>query len=805
MKATSGSLSLIGQGILLSLFLTGAFRLKAETFHTSFLVGDSAQAVWNDRDKTISPGIYDVDIYINEAWYGNQPLKVAENNQLYLAGESLKTLPLDPEKSRCESRSWLPVNCLLHGGKARFATSALQLKLTIPQAWVKERDRRWLAPELWDSGINGAWASYNFNYYHSRRKDNGINTDSLYLNLNSGLNIAGWQFIDNSNLLKNSGKTSWNTSARYIERALPALRSILRVGESYVDSPRFDSIRFSGVTLKQEPRMYPDTWRTYMPVIRGQALSNAVVKIWQNETLLRQLTVPPGPFEIDDLMPAGSRSELVVEVINAGGETERFVVPYSSVSDMLRKGTTAWTAHAGKVQISGLDYHPAFVQGEVSKGINNNLTLYGGAILSEAYSSLLLGGAFSFSRLGSFSAYLDMAQARLKREEQSRGQRWQLSWSRYFPTRTNLTLATWYYNSSDYLSFYDAVAQRKMSGNRAKSRESVSVILDQTLPEGWGRLALDGLWRQYRSDTPAIRQYSLTLSNNYRRASWSLAARRNYYDYADSGRKSYSENRLDWSLSVPFSLFASNASATLRSSLKEGRFTGLEAGLNSAIDKVDYSLSFSHDREGQTSGAGLYSAWRSPWARLSGNYSQASAWRQAGGGVSGSLVLWRGGVLASGASGDTFAILDAPGITGATVNGNSSVKTNSSGRVLVASVAPYRINRFRLAEGENGELLGNTAQVAPWAGSISYLKYKTDTRRVFTFRALQPDGRPLPFGATVSTPDSKPLGYVSQGSLLYLKADRLPDTLVVELVTDKGAKRCHIHRPAMEGDNLCTD
>lgn len=805
MKATSGSLSLIGQGILLSGGLVAAMvsSVKAETFHTSLMVGDSARAAWNERQTTISPDVYEVEIFINGVWRGNAPLKVAENNLLYLKASTLKTLPIDYRDGGCRDDLWLPVTCLLHGGKVRFDTGSLQLKLTIPQAWIKEKDRHWPSPDQWDAGINGAFASYNVNYYHSQRDDGVQNTDNLYFNLTSGVNIASVQFIDNSSFIKSAGESSWNNYARYIERAFPELRSVLRVGESYTDSRRFENLRLRGVTLKQEPRMYPDAYRTYMPSIRGQAQSNAVVKIWQNETLLRQLTVPPGPFEIDDLMPGGSRSDLAVEIINAGGQTERFTVPYSSVTDMLRKGSMEWQAFAGTVQAKGLDAHPAFIQAEAARGISNTLTLYGGTILSADYRSLLLGGALSFPRTGSFSTNLELTDARLPREDNTRGQRWQLAWSRYFPTRTNLTLATWYYHSPDYFTFYEAMAWKKGRDNQARSRQSLSVMLNQTLPEGWGRLTLDGLWRQFRSDTPAVQQYSLTLSNLYRRASWSLSLRRNHYDSVSGTEKGYRENRIDWSLSVPFSLFDHNASATLRSSLKEGRLSSINTGLNGSFGEADYSLNFSHDRDGQAANAGAWGVWRAPWARLSGNYSQGTAFRQAGGGVSGSMVFWREGLLASRDSGSTFVILDAPGIANATVNGNRKIKTNRSGKALISSAAPYRINRFRLAEGENGELQGNIAQIAPWAGSIGYLRYKTDTRRVFTFAARQSDGQPLPFGAEVSTPDQQLLGYVSQGSLLYLKADRLPDVAIVELQTEQGREICRIQSPKPEGMNLC--
>lgn len=823
---------LLSQAIL-TVFISGGIMsllmCKAEAtarFNTSLMAGNSALADWNNSEKRLSPGIYDLDIYVNGEWRGTFPVWVADSHTFAVQHAAITALSVKPLPKGSEERDWTDLSALLYGGSVSLNTGLLRLNLTIPQAYVIAQPRRWVAPERWNPGINGAYTNYHLSYYHAERKDGFGSADNIFLTLKSGLNLAAWQLSDNSNFLRNrKNKGSWSNNSRYIERALPSYRSLIRVGDGYTNSPLFDNLRFRGVTLKQEARMYPDAYRTYMPVIRGTAVSNAVVKVYQNSTLLYQINVPPGPFEITDLMPSGARNDLTVEVDNSDGSLERFIVPYSTASDMLRMGSAEWLVTAGNVQIHGVDYHPGFLQGNAAWGVNNYLTGYGGVTLARDYQSLQLGSAISVPLLGSFSGSVDVASAEPQEGGTRHGQRLKLSWSRYFPGDLNLTLASWYYHTSDYYSFYDAVQTRAISQHKTatthwkRNRQTFSANLDQTLAEGWGRVALSGFWRQYWNSEQSSRQFSLTWSNTFHHANWSLALRRNFYhlDSMDSrdeydeqhygNHRSYDERRIDLAVNLPFALSGKRTGLTLRSSMKQGKYNGIQTGINGTTSRVDYNLNYSEDRSEDTAAVGWWSTWRTPYARVNHNFSQASHYRQIGGGVSGSALIWREGLLTSASTGNTFAILDAPGIVGATVNGNADNKTNRQGRALIPSATPYKMNSFRLEQGDAGndwaELKGNIGFVAPWAGSISYLRYQTDTRKVFVMPARFENGEPLPFGTDITDVAGEPLGYVAQGSKLYIKADQLPEWLVIRLSDGQMRKSCRIHHPTAEGKNSC--
>lgn len=804
--------------------------VRAEEFNTSFLKGNIASVDWNTT-RQMSPGLYELDVYINKEWRGKFTLKLSNDNRWHIDRDAALAMGVaDTErvlKALPKNEQWCAVSLLTHGGEEKLNSGQLRLDLIIPQAYVIKKDSHWIAPSQWDEGIGGLYTSYNFSYYHSWRKDGLKDIDNIFLTMNSGLNIATWHLIDKSVFRKDStlGNGYWSNNERYLERAVPGIHSVIRLGDSYTDSPWFDNIRFRGMTLKQELRMYPDTYQTYMPVIRGVAHSNATVRVYQNGDPIHQVNVPQGAFEINDLMPTGSRSDMTVIVENADGSRESFTVPYSTVTDMLRTGTSEWLLNLGKAEIRNVKYHPEFLQGSFSHGLDNYLTLYGGSTLSEKYQSFMGGAAFSIPHAGSLSANIDMANSSPGDGEKYSGQRYKLSWSRYFYTRTNLTLATYYYNTHNYLSFYDTVRTNSFIKDGYEldryhlSKQTYSVNLEQYFGEDLGRLALQGYWRSYWNSAQKNNEYSLRYSNTWRDITYSLTASRQHYEYSrDSDTAAYneanygqrykkqSESRLDFSVTIPLTLFDTNTSITSSMTLRDKKYSSSTVGLSGATQSVDYNVNFTdnHDSSYQTSGA--YMSWRNPWSKITGSYTESTDYRQAGLGSSGTLLLWRDGLLASGQTGNTFVILDAPGVADAVANGNPALRTNHRGQALVPSASAYRMNNFRLDESSSSqaELLGNVGRTAPWFGGISYVRYQTDQRKVFTYRGAMSDGQHFPFGATVLDKNGQETGYVAQGSTLYVKAESSPGPLYIRFSDrDGNLRRCVITLPSEEQKNVC--
>ncbi|TQI77792.1 outer membrane usher protein [Serratia fonticola] len=824
--------SLLVHSVGLALCTFGAY---GETFNSSLLVGNSADMDWSNTKLVMTPGPYDLDVYVNSVWRGKFSLIVANDDKgtLQIKREDVPLLDIQELDAQLKKNSadLINVNTLLHGGKSKLVPGELRLDLEVPQAFVATKNRNWVAPQKWDQGINGIYTNYNVNYYNFHGLTQGYtDSDNLYLSLNSGLNLYGWHLLDNSAWMRYSsmGQGYWINTTRYVEKPIAAIGSVMRLGRSYTTSDYFDTVRFRGLTLNKSRQMMPDSERVYMPVISGIATSSATVSVFQDGHIIHQITVPPGPFAIRDLMPTGSRGDLSVEVKNSSGNVERFVVPFSSIPDMLRPGTSDYQFNVGEVDMRGVDDHSTFAQVSYSRGINNYVTASAGGIWNNDYQSLLLGGAVSLPYAGSLSASVEESQYRLPNDGRRHGEKYSLSWSKYFPTRTNVSLASYYYRTQDYASFSDFILTKSnikdyggTGTSTVNSKQAFSATISQPLAEGFGRLSLSAYWRDYWRGQKSSKQYNLTWSNAINSVNYSVSLRRSevtqsYYDYETNYEgdmvsalrsRGNTENNLYFSVTVPMSIFGSGGSISSHASVQNGKYSSSDVSLSGSASDVDYSLMLTHDSDGNSRSTDFYTSWKNSYTNLNSGLTMAREYRQASLGASGNILAWGGGVLTSPNNGRNFVILEAPGVENAVVNGDTSTRTNGKGIALVTSATPYRQNNFHLeqdgTESSDVDLQGNLLNVAPYEGSITYLKYKTDTRKLFTLNAQAADGSQLPFGAFVTGMNNEELGYVAQGSQIFIKSDQMPEKISVNISKGKVKKTCVISHPTEQNLNTC--
>lgn len=804
----------------------------AEDFNNSLLVGNSANMDWNNKAVVMTPGEYDFDVYINDDWKGKYTFIVENDNEGTLKikisdARMLDIRELEPVLTR-EQGAYINVDKILHGGSRSLKPGEMRVNLEVPQAYVTRTERNWVSPEKWDTGINGAYTNYNLSYYNFRGKTAGYtDSDNVYLSLNSGLNLLGWHLIDNSSYSRSSSGESgkWRNSTRYIERPFAAISAIVRLGDAYTSSEYFDSVRFRGLTVNKSQQMLPDSQRVYMPVVTGVASSSAVVRVLQDGNVIYQITVPPGPFAIRDLMPTGSRNELHVEVKNSGGQVETFIVPFSSMPGMLRPGTSDYRFNMGEVNMRNSNDNSKFVQYSYTYGVNNYTSVFAGLTLNSDYTSWLAGSTVSLPYVGSFSGTMEQARYQLPGVDKQSGEKYSVSWSKYFETKTNVTLASYYYRTQDYASFSDYIATREnldqygYTSTTRNSKQAFSASVSQTLPGDFGKLTLTGYWRDYWNNQRSNRQYNLTYSNNYKDITYSLSLRRteytqSYYDTDYDGdevsnlRKNKSaDESVYFSLTVPMSIFDTHATVSSRTTIEKGKYASSDVSLSGEMKDVSYSMVLTNDNDAKSRSADLYASWDNSYSSLSAGMTEATDYRQLSLGASGNILAWPSGVLASGTTGRNFVIIDAPGLSNAVVNGNTAVRTNAKGQALSTSAVAYRQNHYRLdpdgTQDSSVDLLGNIEYIAPYEGSITYLKYKTDTRKTFTLNIMRPGNEALPFGAAVTDANGNLLGYVSQGSQVYLKADTLPKILKVNVSSKKHKQFCAVEAPAENSVNTC--
>lgn len=793
--------------------LFGIAKSWGVNFDTSLLAGDSAKSDLSRfyEEQSMPAGIQDMDAYINGDWKGRYAFVFTDqHNTILISKTDAALLGIKLPETTEETQDYT-LEQLVQGGSYDVDVSTLSIKMTIPQSFLLRTEVGYVPPESWESGIPAAMLSYNATYYKTNNKNGDkSSSDDIYAGFESGINLSSWQFRDSSSVRKHAGSSlKWDNNTRYLRKALPLYKSNFVAGDFYSQGTLFDSVRVRGVSLASDINMRPTSQQGFAPIVRGVAQTNALVKVMQNGSVVYQENVPPGQFTLNNIQPTGSAGDLLVIVKEANGQEQSFTVPFSAVPGMLKEGVSNYALLAGKVNQESGHYQPEFIQGTVEYGFNNLITGYAGSIASEDYQAYLLGTGWNLP-IGAVSVDVTHANTKLPNETY-RGQSMRVSYSKFLDTTaTNFTLAAYRYSTKGYYSFSDSIhahegyrfyqdaldkqAQESRPNQEAPSfdmstwdsmrgarpKNTFTINLNQRLPENWGTTYISGSQRDYWSTTPTTREYQLGYSNSYANISYSISASR-----VRDG-KGKEENRYYLSASLPMSLFDNNVWISTGLTATDSHYQQSTVSLSGTAleaNRLSYSLSGSNQQGGQNM-ASANLAYRSNISTVGSSISESNDYRQTGLSTRGSLVAIPWDVLASNEIGNTMTIVQAPQAQGLMVNGDQSIVTNKEGFALVPYATPYRKNSIILSNTENvqgAEVIGNIANSAPIEGSVSLVKFKTDTRSSWVSRAFQKGGKALPFGAEITDLNGNALGYVGQASVLYLKAETFPQNAIIQL------------------------
>jgi outer membrane usher protein len=402
------------------------------------------------RPNTLLPGTYKLDTYLNKHFLGNFKVEVTNDNA------SVKTcLPLDLlqqigfKKLNFDAKT--PIKCyalseISPESSAKVDNSTLKLYLTVPQILLDLKPQGYVNPDSYDTGSNIGFVNYLANYYHVNFNGNQKNLDSVWLSLQGGINLASWQYRQQSNLTWNqAGGEKWQTSNRYVQRPIVSLESQLMAGQLVTNGVFLSGMSYTGINLHSSDAMLPDSQRGYAPIITGIANSNATVTVSQNGQSIYQTTVPPGAFTISDLYPTSFSGDLTVTIKEANGSEKSFAVPYSSLPESIRPGLSRYNLAVGKTRDTVKKAN--FVDLVYQRGLSNTISSNQAIRVAPNYVATMLGGVYS-SPLGSIG--LDGTFSRATLADNSRKQGWMahISWSKVLETSgTSITLAGYRYSS----------------------------------------------------------------------------------------------------------------------------------------------------------------------------------------------------------------------------------------------------------------------------------------------------------------------------------------------------------------------
>lgn len=146
-------------------------------------------------------------------------------------------------------------------------------------------------------------------------------------------------------------------------------------------------------------------------------------------------------------------------------------------------------------------------------------------------------------------------------------------------------------------------------------------------------------------------------SNAYHSVNYSLSLRRSevtqsYYDYETHYEgdlvtalrsRGKTENNLYFSVTVPISIFGSGGSLSSHASVQNGKYSSSDLSLSGEAHDVDYSLMLSHDSEGNSRTADIYTSWKNDYTSMNSGATLSREYRQLSTGASGNVLAGRAG------------------------------------------------------------------------------------------------------------------------------------------------------------------
>ncbi|WP_217274038.1 fimbria/pilus outer membrane usher protein [Shewanella sp. VB17] len=744
----------------------------------------------------VEDGRYLLGIYFNGEYLYSENINVNEGKAC-ITNEVLQSLPINDKGLDVYSKNTHIVNdklCYLVSNEENTSSSIDigkgNYKIIVPQIYVlTDYQAGFVNKKYWDDGIPALFVDYNVNYFSSKANE--------YSDWNSSSSVYG-VIGANYNALRiranfQSSDDNPEFSSLYGFMPIRSLDSKLTFGNTSFGSDIYDGFRMNGVRLQSDDNMLPSNLRGYSPVVSGNADTNAVITIRQQGSVLKIVNVNAGPYVIDDISQS-SQGVLDVEVKQADGVIKHFQVNGADTLFLTRPGHIRYSVSAGIPDSSYYDHSPGFISAEASYGLNNNLSLFTGTLLSEEYQSYTLGAGVNFNYFGAVSANISNAAATLFDNSDVEGLSYGIAYNNTIPDiDLDMRVAGYrfseeqYYEFDEYLSTYqnDSISDSFETNNNRKSESSlilsksfadVSTNFSYTLNEYWDDRRKTVRYNLNASKPFVIYDSTLYLSINAYKTDES------YIEYESSekfGEFSPTLSEEGISLSITMPLGGGNNSIAFQTRSVNNRYTQ-SLTYSGNTDKGDYYSVAYDEYEGESIGiTGNYNRNFAVVSTQLGASYKTNSYSQVNANVSGTVLASEHGIAYSGiTAGDTKLLIDtkAPNVT---VTGNGHDESNAFGLALINGLTPYRKTNNTVdykSLPKNVEVLDNIKSVALTEGAVGFQQIRA--RQGDNFIARIESQNAIPFGAVIIDKENmQKIGMVSSGQKSYISGVNIDSQL----------------------------
>lgn len=776
---------------LLILYLNVQLSYSQDYFNPIFLGKDVASidslsyiASGND----IPPGSYYLAIYVGNDLIKNinvnfKKSKIDGKVDACLTKEIIDLIPFN-EKTKNEFKFYdtsqsqcIDIKNHIQDFSYDVELSKLILRLSIPQLYLDSTRTTLATEDSWDDGIPFFLINYNFNGSNSKVKNmNGYS--SYYLNLNNRVNLGPWRF--NSNVYFNQNKSGSQTNKNikmnntYISRNINSIKSSLVLGQSTAGSNLFDQIPYIGLTLATSNEMLPDSDKGYSPSIRGIADTRSKLTIKQNDNIIYQTYVSPGPYDISNLNSVGTSGDYEVELTSVDGEVKKYTVPYSSLPNLLRTGKYNYSITAGKLDLSSAK-NSNFVQSTLAMGIPLRSTLFIGTQLATDYKSVSLGVGKDLGYIGALSLDATHSNAKINNNVQT-GESYRILYSKAFSdTGTNIQLTGYRYSTSNFYSFSEASYRNNTINDNTfylysgRRKDSFQINLSQRLND-YGQLYIWGNMNSYWGQEKKSRNIQTGWNKTIRQLNNTVVS----LSYNKNNSGNINDDVFYLSLSLPLTNGMDRNSVYLsnNTSYSKSGYNNLTSMTGRLLDnKLDYNIYQVINKNSDNNNTNLNINYKASSVNLSAGSSYSSSAKQINYGASGGVLFHQDGILFTKEANDTAILVQAKGATGAKINkSGENITINNSGYALIPYATPYHYNDVEIDSSSfnnSYDIENKILKVSPTRGAISKVSF--DVRKGYNFLVkVKYKGKIIKFGSLVKNNKDKTIYIANDDGTVYL-------------------------------------
>lgn len=761
-------------------FAEDKFNINALEFGTENIERVALQS-YLENDGLLA-GVYRVDVYLNDEIVETRDINfVLDKDKKKLLPEikksdlislGVKVNEISTFDKLSDDSIIVSLSSLIESADLKLSIDSLRLDITIPQIALYNRPRDYIDPSKWDDGITTLFTNYNVNGASSNidTQQAGWN-NRLYASFISGLNVGVWRVRNTSSY--SDADDGFNSISSYVQRDIAKLRSQLTFGDTSTSNTIFDSMPFKGIKIESNNNMLPFSQRGFSPRIRGNAKTNARVIVRQNNYIIYETQVSPGPFELSDLSAINSGSNMEVTIEETDGSSYKFTQASASLPIMLREGTLDYSLVGGKYRSNSYGYdEPIFGQLVLGYGLPFGITAYGGLLGAPTYKSVNIGLGNDLGRLGALSIDITAANSMPdKTKKEKNGMSYRLQYAKNINSLgTSLTLASSRYSTQDFYTFEETVRNNFTNENISQNgsgytnrRNRTQVNLSQSL-NGWGAFYLSGHHQTYWNSSGDEINISAGYSHVYKRINYSIG-------YNEVKSLGYNKDK-QVNFKISYSL-SDNDWTSYSMNKGSGNRVSHQLGLNGTAlpdDNLGYSIQQDISSGNEDSTTSITSNYRGSSGIINAGYSQSKLSKQASYGLQGSIVAHPYGITLSQPLNESMILVKADDAANLKVDGGLGIRTNSLGYAVIPYATAYRKNRVALnmqdAEG-NIEIKNSILEVIPTSGALVLAEFKARIGNRILL-SLQHNGKPVPFGATAILNDESDKSIVGENGEVFL-------------------------------------